>query len=71
MNRIPDTDRDQIKQNILALMLSVPPKIRKIISISLTIIGESDFPAHWKTLLPVFLLSKTIKIFSKKKKRNW
>ncbi len=47
------SDRVQIKQSIVNLMLSTTPQIQKLLSASLEIICEHDFPREWESLLPV------------------
>eukprot|EP01111_Echinosteliopsis_oligospora_P015011 TRINITY_DN5802_c0_g1_i1.p1 TRINITY_DN5802_c0_g1~~TRINITY_DN5802_c0_g1_i1.p1 ORF type:complete len:996 (-),score=247.01 TRINITY_DN5802_c0_g1_i1:79-3003(-) len=49
---IPEEDRNKIKAGIVGLMLSVEPRIRKVVSTALGVISESDFPFNWTTLLP-------------------
>lgn len=49
---ISDPDRAQIKAVLVDLMLSVEPRIQKVISDALSIISESDFPHGWQELLP-------------------
>ncbi len=50
---ISANDRQQIKANIVTLLLTSPPVLQKQLSSSLELISESDFPAEWSNLLPV------------------
>jgi exportin-2 (importin alpha re-exporter) len=50
--QIPESDRTQIKTNIVTLMLSVPEQLQKLLGEGLSIIAEHDFPAKWQNLLP-------------------
>ena len=52
---IQEGEKDQIRQNIVDLMLSAPDKVRVQISEALTIISGHDFPWNWSTLLPSIL----------------
>ena len=52
---IQEGEKDQIRQNIVDLMLNAPDKVRAQISEALTIISEHDFPWKWSTLLPSIL----------------
>jgi exportin-2 (importin alpha re-exporter) len=46
------TEKNIVKQHILDLMCTAPRAIMVQISESLRIIADSDFPQHWKELLP-------------------
>ncbi|CAI7733044.1 unnamed protein product [Closterium sp. NIES-53] len=49
---IQDDEKAKIKEHIVPLMLSAPPKIQAQISEALSIISTHDFPAKWENLLP-------------------
>ncbi|GBG29239.1 Exportin-2 [Hondaea fermentalgiana] len=46
------TEREQIKNNLLTLMCQVNRQVQAQLGESIRIIGKSDFPNNWKTLLP-------------------
>lgn len=50
---ISDSDRAQIKNVLVDLMLSVESSISKTLASALSIISEIEFPHDWQTLLPV------------------
>lgn len=52
-NNITLEDRQNIKNNIVELMISVPERIQLQISDALSIIAKEDFPEQWQTLIPV------------------
>lgn len=49
---IEDAEKEEIKANIVNLMLSSPPRIQAQISDALSNISKHDFPAKWANLLP-------------------
>ncbi|KAL3910033.1 MAG: hypothetical protein SGILL_007850, partial [Bacillariaceae sp.] len=49
---ISDSDRNTIKQHLVELMCTVPPKVQKQISAAISIIAKLDFPENWDSLLP-------------------
>ncbi|GJZ57344.1 exportin-2-like protein, partial [Tanacetum coccineum] len=49
---IPDTEKEQIKQLIMWLMLSAGPKIQAQLSEALAVIANHDFLNLWPALLP-------------------
>lgn len=51
-DKISQDDREFIKANIVDLMLRNPPMIQNQLSEAVSIIGKSDFPANWMSLLP-------------------
>ncbi|CAI5953901.1 unnamed protein product [Closterium sp. NIES-65] len=53
---IQDDEKAKIKEHIVPLMLSAPPKIQAQISEALSIISTHDFPAKWENLLPELAL---------------
>lgn len=50
-NLISLTDRNHIKGNIVDLMTRSPEHIQEQLSDAITVIGKSDFPERWPTLL--------------------
>ena len=48
---IPESDRSLIKDNLVSLMCTVPPRLQSQCSESIAIIASSDFPARWDNLL--------------------
>lgn len=44
----------------MQLMITVPDKLQLQISDALSLIAESDFPAHWESLLPVRSLCRVM-----------
>eukprot|EP00842_Homolaphlyctis_polyrhiza_P002385 jgi/Hompol1/3147/HPOL_003135-RA len=52
---IPAQERDQIKSHIVDLMISVPPNLQSLLSESVTIIADADFPSKWESLLPTLV----------------
>jgi hypothetical protein len=49
---LSDADKLQIKQSILPLLLSGPPAaLRSLLSASVALIAQSDFPAQWPNLV--------------------
>ncbi|CAO3610336.1 unnamed protein product [Cunninghamella blakesleeana] len=51
-NYITADDRQQIKNGIVELMISVPERIQLQISDALSIIANEDFPEQWQNLIP-------------------
>ncbi|CAO3625530.1 unnamed protein product [Cunninghamella echinulata] len=51
-NNITLEDRQNIKNNIVELMISVPERIQLQISDALSIIAKEDFPEQWQNLIP-------------------
>uniref|UniRef100_A0A0A9WHR6 Exportin-2 n=1 Tax=Lygus hesperus TaxID=30085 RepID=A0A0A9WHR6_LYGHE len=51
VDRIHPDDRDQVKVLIVDIMLISPPAVQKQLSDAINIIGKSDFPRKWPTLL--------------------
>ncbi len=49
---VPECDRQLIKENLVALMCTVPPQLQSQCSESIALISASDFPAKWENLLP-------------------
>jgi exportin-2 (importin alpha re-exporter) len=51
---VPDNERAVVKENIVGVLLGTldSPAIAKQLVASLSIIAKSDFPEHWKELLP-------------------
>jgi exportin-2 (importin alpha re-exporter) len=50
-NRIHESDRTNVKQTIVDLMLKSPEQIQRQLSDAISIIGREDFPAKWPDLL--------------------
>lgn len=50
-NKIPDVDREAVKQFIVELMLKSPPALQKQLSDAVSIIGKYDFPKKWPQLI--------------------
>ncbi|XP_003739003.1 exportin-2 [Galendromus occidentalis] len=50
-SRVHPEDRDQIKRLIVGLMLKSPSHIQRQLSDAVSIIGKSDFPDQWPSLL--------------------
>jgi hypothetical protein len=48
-------DKDQIKSNLIDLMLSQPKNIQKPLSSALQIISSHDFPHNWQSLIPTMV----------------
>ncbi|KAI3877107.1 hypothetical protein MKX03_027633 [Papaver bracteatum] len=57
LSPIDDTEKEQIKQLILPLMLSASPRIQSQLSEALVVIGKHDFPKAWPALLPQIVSS--------------
>ncbi|KAI3976144.1 hypothetical protein MKX01_017061 [Papaver californicum] len=57
LSPIDDTEKEQIKQLILPLMLSSTPRIQSQLSEALVVIGKHDFPKAWPALLPQIVSS--------------
>lgn len=51
VDRIDSQQRDLIKQNITKFMLESPSHIQRQLSEAITIIGQSDFPEKWPSLI--------------------
>jgi len=49
---ISDADRKTIKDHVVQLMCTVPPKIQAQISEAINLIAAIDYPGQWDTLLP-------------------
>ncbi|WCJ33691.1 Exportin-2 [Euphorbia peplus] len=50
---IPEPEKHQIKDLIVSLMLSSPPpRVQSHLSVSISLIGQHDFPKSWLSLLP-------------------
>uniref|UniRef100_A0A7S2WRA8 Importin N-terminal domain-containing protein n=1 Tax=Mucochytrium quahogii TaxID=96639 RepID=A0A7S2WRA8_9STRA len=49
---INDGDRNSIKAHLLTLMCSMSPHVQRQLSEAVRIVGESDFPNQWQSLLP-------------------
>uniref|UniRef100_A0A6B2KX00 Importin N-terminal domain-containing protein n=1 Tax=Arcella intermedia TaxID=1963864 RepID=A0A6B2KX00_9EUKA len=49
---ITDGEKDEIRKILPPFMLSVPQTFQKLISASLNIISEVDYPRNWPNLLP-------------------
>ncbi|KAJ4823621.1 hypothetical protein Tsubulata_039712 [Turnera subulata] len=54
---IPDAEKEQIKNLIVSLMLSVTRRIQSQLSDALSLIGKHDFPKSWPGLLPELISS--------------
>ncbi|KAF9416074.1 hypothetical protein HW555_006486 [Spodoptera exigua] len=52
VNRIHASDRNTIKTLIVSLMLKSPEAIQRQFSDAVSIIGKSDFPENWPSLIP-------------------
>eukprot|EP01137_Pigoraptor_chileana_P025247 Opistho-2@94433 len=50
-NRICDADRIAVRASIIDIMLAVPEQVQKQIGEALSIMGKSDFPDRWPTLV--------------------
>lgn len=48
----PVNDKETIRRHVVDLMCKVPSRIQDLISESIAWIAKSDYPDHWKTLLP-------------------
>lgn len=51
VDRIDPQQRDMIKQNITQFMIDSPAHIQRQLSEAITIIGKSDFPEKWPSLI--------------------
>jgi exportin-2 (importin alpha re-exporter) len=49
---ITESDRITIKSHLVQLMCTVPPLIQALLSESISLIAESDYPDQWTNLLP-------------------
>lgn len=49
---IPDADRNTIKSHLVQLMCTVPPLIQVLLSESISLVAEQDYPDNWGNLLP-------------------
>lgn len=49
---ITEADRNTIKSHLVQLMCTVPPQIQALLSESISLIAEQDYPEHWQNLLP-------------------
>lgn len=49
---ITENDRSLIKSHLVQLMCTVPPKIQAMLSESISLIAEVDYPKNWANLLP-------------------
>jgi exportin-2 (importin alpha re-exporter) len=49
---ISDADRNTIKSHLVQLMCTVPPLIQSLLSESISLIAEVDYPDRWGNLLP-------------------
>jgi exportin-2 (importin alpha re-exporter) len=47
-----DPDRLTIKSHLVQLMCTVPPRIQALLSESISLIAENDYPDQWSNLLP-------------------
>ena len=47
-----DPDRLTIKSHLVQLMCTVPPRIQVLLSESISLIAENDYPDQWNNLLP-------------------
>ena len=50
--KIPDSDRNPIKENLVDLMSKTSPEVQKQLAEAVNIISLHDFPDKWKELLP-------------------
>ncbi|KAI8645460.1 Cse1-domain-containing protein [Parasitella parasitica] len=57
VDKISALDREEIKKQIVQLMISVPDKLQLQVSEAVSLIAQSDFPDNWENLLPE-LISK-------------
>lgn len=53
---ITAADRDTIKSHLVQLMCTVPPLIQSLLSETISLIAELDYPDRWENLLPELLL---------------
>ncbi|VDO10754.1 unnamed protein product [Rodentolepis nana] len=51
-NLIPDTDREQLKAQLINAMLTSTGSSQHMLSEAIGLIGREDFPARWPSLLP-------------------
>jgi len=51
-NGVAAADRAAVKQHLLSLMCTMPPRVQKQLGEAVRIIGQHDFPARWQSLLP-------------------
>lgn len=51
--KLPESDVVAIKQEIVGLMISVPPTLQVQLGEAVSIIAESDFHERWDTLIDV------------------
>jgi exportin-2 (importin alpha re-exporter) len=54
-NSISLKDRNHIKEHIIDLMTRSPEHIQEQLSDAITVIGKSDFPEQWSTLLDTMI----------------
>jgi hypothetical protein len=51
--KLPQAEVTTIKQELIGLMISVPPSVQSQLGESVSLIAESDFWARWDTLMDV------------------
>ncbi|EGD83313.1 cellular apoptosis susceptibility protein [Salpingoeca rosetta] len=51
-NSLAQSDKEQIKTQIISIMLNTPQYVQKQICEAIARIAKSDFPEHWQQLLP-------------------
>lgn len=49
---IPEADKNTIKDNLIDVLISAPPKVRAQIAALITDIASPDFPSKWPSFLP-------------------
>ena len=64
-DRIHPQDRATIKTLIVSLMLKSPESIQRQFSDAVSIIGKSDFPDKWPTLIPEMVEKFATGVFMK------
>ena len=57
---IPAPDRAAIKENIVSLMIAVPPALQMQLSEAVTIIADNDFPVQWQSLIDDLVAKLTL-----------
>lgn len=49
---LSDADKEQVKAQVVQLMLATPERVQKQLSEAIAVIAKYDFPDHWQSLMP-------------------
>ncbi|CAM9100747.1 unnamed protein product, partial [Ectocarpus fasciculatus] len=52
LDPIPQSDREAIKNHLVALMCTTPPDVQRQLAEAISLVAKADFPQQWTSLLP-------------------